>query len=559
MTNSTSTIRNSIGRIFFLLFSSLPFLTSAQNTVGLIHTDQDAADGYVLIYPDQQGSIFLLNSCGELVHVWEDDFSYPGNGSRLIEDGKVARTYVELSGGNPFFIAGGAGEHLEIKDWDNNIIWQYSVSSTSECMHHDIEVLPNGNVLVIAWESISIEDAVEAGRDTAGFSFDALWPDKVVELSPIGPDSAEIVWEWHAWDHLIQDFNPTAQNYGNVGLHPELIDLNFVYSANVNRDWLHINSVDYNPDLDQIMLSSPFLNEIWVIDHSTTTSEAASHAGGIHNKGGDLLYRWGNPQAYRQGTETDQKLFFNHAAKWIGPGLDANDPDIGNIVVFNNRVEPEVSSVDIIVPPIDLNGDYAYTPGSAFEPETHLSRFAALVPTDIFTGGQGSGQKLPNGHVLVSPGKQGRVVQLRPDSTISWSYVLPMQDGVPIAQGTDLVDHTVLFQAEWISADDQRLAGKNLDPIGFLELNPDLAFCTLIVGLEENSVSEEKTWISVRDRQLDIHNVRTPGDFVIYDQLGRVIKSGTIRSDDATISLGTITSGLYFFSIENIKPMRFIL
>jgi hypothetical protein len=37
---------------------------------------------------------------------------------------------------------------------------------------------------------------------------------------------------------------------------------------------------------------------LWVIDHQTTTAQAASHTGGRYNKGGDLLYRWGNPQTY---------------------------------------------------------------------------------------------------------------------------------------------------------------------------------------------------------------------------------------------------------------------
>ena len=62
--------------------------------------------------------------------------------------------------------------------------------------------------------------------------------------------------------------------------------------------------------LDQIVLSNHNLSEIWIIDHSTTTLEAASHSGGNSGKGGDLLYRWGNPQAYDQGTGADQLL--NH-------------------------------------------------------------------------------------------------------------------------------------------------------------------------------------------------------------------------------------------------------
>ena len=30
-----------------------------------------------------------------------------------------------------------------------------------------------------------------------------MWPDKIIELQPIGIDSANVIWEWYFWDHLI--------------------------------------------------------------------------------------------------------------------------------------------------------------------------------------------------------------------------------------------------------------------------------------------------------------------------------------------------------------------
>src|SRR5690606_34374153 len=107
-------------------------------------------------------------------------------------------------------------------------------------------------------------------------------------------------------------------NYGNPIDHPELLDINLgdslpplisVDSMNIlkslgrarrnelpeNRgsDLYHINSIKYNSELDQIAFSSPSLNEIFIIDHSTTTQESAGHRGGRWGKGGDFLYRWG--------------------------------------------------------------------------------------------------------------------------------------------------------------------------------------------------------------------------------------------------------------------------
>ncbi len=76
------------------------------------------------------------------------------------------------------------------------------------------------------------------------------------------------------------------------------------------------------------MLSPRHYSELWVIDHSTTAEEAAGEKG-------DLLYRWGNPRAYRAGTVSDQQLFWAHNTHWIAPGL----PGEGNVLVFNNGDE----------------------------------------------------------------------------------------------------------------------------------------------------------------------------------------------------------------------------
>ena len=149
-----------------------------------------------------------------------------------------------------------------------------------------------------------------------------------------------------------------------MGDHPELADINIIGG---NRDWLHTNSIDYNPALDQIVVSLAHAGEIWVIDHSTTTAEAAGHTGGNSGKGGDLLYRWGNPANYDRGLPADRRLFSQHDARWIEPGLVG----AGNIMFFNNgggRPEGQFSTVDEIAPPVDASGNYTLAAGSAFGP-----------------------------------------------------------------------------------------------------------------------------------------------------------------------------------------------
>ena len=78
-----------------------------------------------------------------------------------------------------------------------------------------------------------------------------MWGTARLELDPI---SGDIVWQWHIWDHLIQDSNPDLPGYGVISDHPELFDINCGTVGNdlggpqgANGDWMHINAVHYNP------------------------------------------------------------------------------------------------------------------------------------------------------------------------------------------------------------------------------------------------------------------------------------------------------------------------
>ena len=131
----------------------------------------------------------------------------------------------------------------------------------------------------------------------------------------------------------------------------------------------------------------PPVRRIWIIDHSTTTEEAAGHTGGNSGQGGDLLYRWGNPEAHGVGGAADQKLFVQHDARWIGEGL----PGEGNILVFNNGtdrpgVEEDYSSVLELAPPINPDGSYVTLPAEPTGPTSPVWEY--IAPTQrVFTRG----------------------------------------------------------------------------------------------------------------------------------------------------------------------------
>ena len=290
--------------------------------------------------------------------------------------------------------------------------------------------MPNGNILLIAWELKSEAEATAAGRDPNLPGPGYLYPDHIVEVLPdFVNGGGTIVWEWHVWDHLVQEFDVTKSNWqGATGVedHPELVDINFVSTfdegAGDGQDWTHANGIDYNADLDQIVLSVREFSEFWIIDHSTSTAEAATHSGGTSGKGGDLLYRWGNPQTYDTGDADDRVLFYQHDPQWIPEG----SPGAGNITVFNNGVgQPldDLSRALEIVTPVDISGNYALTPGQAYGPAAATWTYTA-APED-FSAIISGAQRLPNGNTIIDYGVKGTFSEVTPAGDEVWRYVSP--------------------------------------------------------------------------------------------------------------------------------------
>jgi len=409
-------------------------------TVGLRVTDDDGAtdtdtatinigqvseafEGYTLYSPMGSPDTYLIDNDGAVVHSWASDHA-SGTSVYLLEDGTLMNT-AQPQGLNQWFNAGGATGRVEQWSWDGELLWEFEYSDGYHRLHHDIEILPNGNVLMIAWEWVDEADVIAAGRDPNLLSAGELWPDHVIEVEPTGNSGGNIVWEWHAWDHLVQDYDPTQANYGVVADHPELIDVNYV-SGRESADWNHTNSIDYNADLDQIVLSVRSFNEIWVIDHSTTTEEAAGHTGGDSGMGGDLLYRWGNPQAYDAGSADDQVLFGQHDAEWIGDGI----PGEGNILVFNNgdRLAGQAySSVDEIATPMEADGSYTLVSGQPYGPDDLAWSYTADPATDFFADHISGSQRLANGNTLITDGPGGRLFEVTIGGEVVWEYEVGSQ------------------------------------------------------------------------------------------------------------------------------------
>ncbi len=450
--------------LFILIFYAA-LIKAQSNTVGLILDDSSSAyNGYTLFSPIASKNTYLIDNRGYLIHSWKSSYR-PAQSVMLLPDGDLLRTSF-VQGVDPF-VSGGAGGRVEKYDWNGNLIWSFNYYSNDYCSHHDVTYLPNGDILMIAWEYKSYDQAVAAGRNPTNIDT-ALWSGEIIEVKPTGTTGGDIVWQWHAWDHLIQDYDSTKANYGDVAKHPELIDINY---GSTGKDWLHINSVCYNAQRDEILLSVHNFNEIWVIDHSTTTAQAAGHTGGKDGKGGDLVYRWGNPQAYGAGTAADQELFSQHDANWISAGL----PGEGDILIFNNgtgRPGGNYSSVDEITPPINSNGEYYMDSTGKFGPDKTTWTYKADKPTSFYAKNISGAERLPNGNTLICDGTAGEFFEINTYGNTVWEYINPVTRNGILTQGQKPV-YNLVFRIYRYSPTYSGLAGKDLSEKGRIENYPN--------------------------------------------------------------------------------------
>ena len=446
---------------------SLDIATISEGKLGLVTNTAKAAPGYTLFAPKHRTMTYLINNDGQVVHQWTKCQYEPGQTVYLLENGHLLRCCFTHAQG---FTRGGEGGRLEEYDWDDNLVWEFDYASDQHMLHHDIAVMPNGHILALAVERRTLDQCINAGFDPSMIRDRELYPDYVIEIEPTPPSGGKIVWEWHGWDHLVQDRDPQKANYAKIAEHPERIGVD-CNGRGAPAFWNHINAIAYNAKLDQVMLSVRGCNEIWILDHSTTSQEAAGHTGGKHGKGGDLLYRWGNPAAYGRGDERARQLFEQHDARWIPEG----SPGAGNILIFNNGLDRGYSSIEEIVPPTDANGNYQLTENAAYGPSKPVWNYTAPNRTDFFSSEISGAQRLPNGDTLICAGVLGTFFEITPKGDTAWKYVNPVVRGGVLAQGeqpgVDDRGHylNAVFRICRYPLNYPGLIGKDLKPAGLIE------------------------------------------------------------------------------------------
>lgn len=516
---------------YWIVFIGLFLGSSTSSFAQLKFHAPGVSYGYTLI--DAVEGFYLIDNCGDIVHEWEY-FSHRYH-AKLLENGNLIfhQSYGITA---PYSIT-------EL-DWDGNVVNTIYGDYPDLYLKYEVIKLSNGNYLSVA----------RLKRDPGFFfnlGYDTGWPnnpseiDVVVEIDSV---TGAVVWLWDISDHVIQEQSSNLNNYGSVMENPQLLNMGAVSTF----DWqspetFMINGMDYNEELDQIMLSVRKMSEIIIIDHSTTTEEAAGHTGGNSGKGGDILYRWGNPQNYNRGTEEDRFLFYQHNPNWIKHGEHK-----GKVMIFDNGLNrPDLdysdsySSVPIIELPVDEQGNYLLEDNLSYGPALPVEHYSELTGSPWFYSGHTSGaQVLWNGNIFIVQGSGQEIFELNPEGELLWHYEVPGPG--------------YLFRAEKYPLDYPAFEGRDLTPSGTIEGPPSTVDC--IPSSVDDLLDDEKfeVWLDNNFSQLHISSFDAAAfQYKIIDLSGRVLFSakgqGSLQQ-----SLESFATGIYVVQVIDNKSGRFL-
>lgn len=347
---------------------------------------------YFLVADQSNNEAHLIDYDGVELFNWDLNGSI-GNDINLMSDGSLI---VCLKANNAAVTEGGYGGIFRKINADQTIDWEVTYSSSSYTAHHDVEYLSNGNIIFLAWEISSNDEAVEEGYAGRG----EIYPETIIEMNPL---TEEIVWKWDVMDHLVQDHDDTKANYGVVADNPNKVDLNYTYSSRDDGDLFHFNGLTVDEENDLIYVTVNFYSEVWVIDHSTTTEEASSDTGGTYDKGGDLVYRFGNPEAYDNvGDVTLNRVHY--------PNL----LESGNMLVYaNEKYDSQSEVVEFALTP-----PYTLVAGQDNEPEVVWS----FTDSRMYSSGLSGAERMDNGNTLITEGRDGTLWEVTEDGSIEWLY-----------------------------------------------------------------------------------------------------------------------------------------
>ena len=282
-----------------------------------IEVFSDMARGYTILNPrrriplDRPGSNELNKSFGMLLAV---DHSgevvwYYRTDSRisdfdLLPDNKISY----LTQDSRITIIDFLGNTLQswyASDRPEGII-ESSTPVDAMVFHHDVNLLPNGNRVVLSAEYREIPDYyTDERQENAPRKTQKVMGDVVLEFAPDG----KVVWEWHAFDFM----DPYRIGYETFSMYwyrrgyPGVID------------WSHANAVIYDEEDDAFILNFRYQSALMKISR----------------KSKEIEWIFGEPSGWSEQLR-NKLITLDDASHWFwhqhSPSITPN----GNLILFNN-------------------------------------------------------------------------------------------------------------------------------------------------------------------------------------------------------------------------------
>ena len=474
-----------------LVLSSAPLRAyeALQGPTELLYWDKtNTYNGYTFF--GVRSNTYLIDMEGRVAHTWP-----VGTNPHLLTNGNV----LDATGGDVNAYTG-----LTEVDWDGNTVWSYTESRASYSPHHDFlriynRKLGTNTTLYIANKAITQDQCLGAGCNPASAPYTNVTVDAIVEVDTAGT----VVWEWCFFDHGIQDYSAALSNYVGSGRsisnYPGRLNLNLP-GRPLTNNWLHCNAIDYNTNLDQIVITAAG-GEFYVIDHGNTFT-AGNPAASIAlaaSTNGDFLYRFGDPARYSQGSSPsitanwsisstgNKQIGACSDAQWIPAGC----PGAGHFLVYNNGGDLFESTPQSYVFEINgyLNastndtGAYVNPPIANYylwsapghdtdKQKKNMSRqitwmYYSMANQGMFSHLDSGIQRLPNGNTLVCDSTEGHIFEVTSSGTnggaVVWEYINPVTtDGITSYKRDSWPAYNYLFRAYRYATNHPALAGRTL-------------------------------------------------------------------------------------------------
>ena len=189
---------------------------------------------------------------------------------------------------------------------------------------------------------------------------------------------------------------------------------------------------------------------------STTTDEAAGQTGGRWSRGGDLLWRWGNPRNYGAGSDADRHLDYQHDPTWVA----GTNPAEVRLLVFNNgmRRATKDSHVEELVLPFDPRSGFTRQAGAPFGPDAPAWSYSD--GENFYSAFISGAQRLTNGNTLICAGAPGRVFEVTRSGEIVWDYWNPHGGDIEPSPQGGRAPPQALFRATRLAPNHPGLAGR---------------------------------------------------------------------------------------------------